>query len=480
MQLRRVRSGVIELTIIMLSTLMFPLAAFSQKTASGKSTSALGNWEGKLSVSGISLRIRFHIKKNRGGDLTATMDSPDQNANGIPVTKATQDQDNIKLDVQAIRGSYEGTIQPGTDSISGKWMQGGQTVQLNLKRIIGQSDQIDLIRPQEPQPSYPYQVDSVIFENSVDHVKLGGTLTYPSGKGPFPVLVMISGSGAQDRDENFMGHKPFLVIADYLTMHGYAVLRYDDRGVGASEGTMEGATTLDLSNDALAAVDYLSGKKMIDSRHIGLIGHSEGGVQAILLAKRDKKIKALVLLATPSLPGRDISVEQIENISRARGASQASIDKNVEVQKRILVLRDVKLDSMQIISRAKEILRQELPQLSDSQRSEMAVNILDQLMNPWARFYMSYNPRPDLAKLRIPVLALYGSKDLQVSAKTNAAAAQKALAPDDQSKIETIEGLNHLFQEANTGLPSEYSQIQQTFSPKALVIIGKWLDAHLK
>lgn len=452
----------------------------AQRTDSMNGKSVVGNWEGKLTLPGTSLRIRFHIKRNDSGHWTATMDSPDQNAYGIPVSAVESNHGTVTLDVKAIHGVYEGSLSEDYKHLKGTWKQAGQVFPLELQKTSKHDESEEVKRPQEPKPPYPYHSDSVTFQNKIDNVTLAGTLTYPNGSGPFPALILISGSGAQDRDETIADHKPFLVIADYLTRRGFAVLRYDDRGVGGSGGSLEGATTRDLSNDAQSAVRYLSGDQKIDKNRIGLIGHSEGGIQAILLAARDKQIKAVVLLASPAQPGSAISLEQIQEISRAKGVPQDAINKNLKLQKKVLSLSNRKIDSAQMNKEVKEIIKEEFPDMSDSRSESMAQNISSQLLNPWSRYYMTFDPKQTLSKLKIPVLALYGSKDLQVLAKNNAPVARKALAEDKAASVEILNGLNHLFQKANSGLPEEYGQIQQTFSPEALEIIGKWLNVHLK
>ena len=274
-----------------LSVLTVTETGFAQKSGSMNGTSVTGDWEGKLNIPGANLRIRFHINKNDDGSLAATMDSPDQNAYGIPVTSVAYKENTITLDVQVIHGAYEGALSENARQIKGTWKQGGQTFPLDLKKMTKQADLSEVKWPQEPKPPYPYHSDSVTFQNTIDKVTLAGTLTYPQGTGPFPALVLISGSGAQDRDETIADHKPFLVVGDYLTRHGFAVLRYDDRGIGGSDGSLNGATTRDLSNDAQAAVRYLSGDKKIDKNKSVLSGTVKAGFRLSCLLSGINKLR---------------------------------------------------------------------------------------------------------------------------------------------------------------------------------------------
>lgn len=436
------------------------------------SQNIIGQWNGTLNTGYIKLRIVFHIEKS-DNSYSATLDSPDQGANGLPVSSVAVEYDSIKLVINSIRGEYTGKIV-SDDSISGIFTQMGHQIPLNL--IKGITTETKISRPQEPKPPFPYYSEEVKFVNKIDGDTLAGTLTLPSKDGKYPVVVMITGSGAQNRNEEVFGHKPFLVIADYLTRNGIGVLRYDDRGTAKSTGNFKTATTYDFSKDAEAAINYLRTRKDVNKRQIGLIGHSEGGIIAPMVAQKDKNIAFIVLLAGTGVAGDKLLLSQAKAIGKASGMSEEALDKAAEINKSAYEL--VKKTNDQ--DKLKEELKNHLgTEIKDENQLTMAI---DQLTSPWFEYFLKYNPAPALEKIKIPVLALNGSKDLQVPAQENLPAIKSALerGGNKKYKIVEMEGLNHLFQECNTGSPTEYSKIEQTFSPKALKIIKDWIEARIK
>ena len=249
-----------------------------------------GQWNGLLKVQGTQLRLVFHVQK-QDSLFSSTMDSPDQGAKGIPVEKTTFEHSQLTLELPNLMIRYQGELKG--DSLTGLFEQGGFSTKLVLTRKIQEKEKI--IRPQEPLKPYPYYSEEVKFFNTKANIHLAGTLDLPQKQGRFPVVILISGSDPQNRNEELLGHKPFLVLADYLCKKGLAVLRFDDRGTAESEGDFQSATTLDFADDVEAAIDYLRSRKEIDKRHIGLIGHSEGGVIAPLVASRNKHVNFIVL-----------------------------------------------------------------------------------------------------------------------------------------------------------------------------------------
>lgn len=436
------------------------------------SQNIIGQWNGTLNTGYIKLRIVFHIEKSDNG-YSATLDSPDQGANGLPVSSVAVGDDSIRLVINSIRGEYTGKIV-SDDSISGIFTQMGHQIPLNL--IKGTTTATKISRPQEPKPPFPYYSEEVKFVNKIDGDTLAGTLTLPSKDGKYPVAVMITGSGAQNRNEEVFGHKPFLVIADYLTRNGIGVLRYDDRGTAKSTGNFKTATTYDFSKDVEAAINYLLTRDDVNKKEIGLIGHSEGGIIAPMVAQKDKNIAFIVLLAGTGVAGDKLLLSQAKAIGKASGMSEEALGKAAEIDKSAYEL--VKKTNDQ--DKLKEELKNHLgTEIKDENQLTMAI---DQLTSPWFEYFLKYNPAPALEKIKIPVLALNGSKDLQVPAQENLPAIKSALerGGNKKYKIVEMEGLNHLFQECNTGSPTEYSKIEQTFSPKALKIIKDWIEARIK
>ena len=408
-----------------------------------------GAWLGTLDTGALKLRLVFHI-----AGLTATMDSPDEGANGIPVTTVTRSGSSLTLELKQMGGEFEGKISSDLKVLEGTWSQGGVSLPLVLKHKNNTAE-MERRRPQNPVPPYPYRAEDVEYPNSVADIKLAGTLSIPSGSGPFPAVLLITGSGPQDRDETLLGHKPFLVLSDSLTRKGIEVLRADDRGVGKSGGSFSKSTTADFATDAEAGVAYLKTRSEINPHKIGLIGHSEGAVIAPMVAARNSDVAFIVMMAGSGVPGDEIIAEQVRLIGEASGETHQAALKNDAEERELLGL----------VKQGKP-----LPDtLPDGQ--------VKQLTSPWFRYFLAYDPVLALRKVRCPVLVLNGEKDLQVSPKQNLPAIRKALEEGGNKNVEVDElsGLNHLFQTAKTGLPGEYAEIEETIAPIALDKIVSWI-----
>jgi pimeloyl-ACP methyl ester carboxylesterase len=435
-----------------------------------------GQWNGVLKIQGMQLRLVFHITETGG-----TMDSPDQGVTGIPVTTASFNNPVLKLTVASLGIEYEGVL--GDDGvITGTFKQMGQSLPLSLSREAVEKEKV--VRPQEPVKPYPYHEEEVSFENTEAGITLAGTLTLPHKEGLFPAVVLISGSGAQNRDEEIMGHKPFLVIADYLTRNGIAVLRFDDRGTAASTGDFQTATSLDFSKDVEAAVRYLQTRKEINRKKIGLIGHSEGGCIAPMLASRSKEVAFIVLLAGTGVPGDQLLLSQQEAIYTASGMGDADWKTVKAINEKAFEIVIQSTDQEQLKADLTEYLKQALKDHPDQKPQGMSEEqfiqtSVTQLAMPWMTHFIKYDPAPALEKTKCPVLALNGEKDVQVPAKENLQAVKAALTKggNGQATTKVLPGLNHLFQECTTGLPAEYATIEQTFSPVALEEILQWIKS---
>lgn len=431
-----------------------------------------GKWNGALKVQGTQLRISFNVTPTENG-YKATMDSPDQKVTGIPLEKAAFENSVLKLEMPSAQISYLGTLNKD-NIIVGTFTQGGQSFEMNLSKEIIQKQVY--ARPQEPQKPFPYYTEDVKFENKADHVTLAGTLSLPKKEGNFPAVVLITGSGKQNRDEEILRHKPFLVLSDYLTKKGIAVLRFDDRGAGESTGDYTKESTIDLARDVQAGVDYLKTRKEINKTKIGLIGHSEGGPIAPIIAANSKDIDFIVLLAAPGLRGDKLLLLQKEVLERQFGVPENDIQKGQEIFK----------GGYEIIlasSANDEKLKNNLSHYAQSQFDDKtAKSFVDQITNVWWYNFLRLDPAIALAKVKCPVLALNGSKDLQVPAAVNLEMIKNALikAENKNVTIKEIPGLNHLFQECKTGSPMEYDTIEQTFSPIALEEISSWMVLQTK
>jgi len=466
----------------MKTTALILLISLCSLTIFGQDIS--GQWNGALKVQGTQLRLVFNVSKSANG-LSSTMDSPDQGAKGIPTTNTSFENSILKIKIANAQIEYEGTL--GTDNIIiGTFKQGGQSYPMNLSKNAIEKEKI--LRPQEPTKPYPYYSEDILFENKNEGFNLAGTLTLPKKDGVFPVVVLISGSGPQNRDEEILGHKAFLVLSDYLTKNGIAVLRYDDRGTALSKGDFKTATSADFATDVESAISYLKTRKEINKNKIGLIGHSEGGLIAPMVASKSKDVAFIVLLAGPGLQGDQLLLLQQKLIGKASGVSEEDLRKNeIENKKAFDIVNkspnqeQLNIDLTKFIK--KRLLDNPNPQKPAQMSDEDFVKLqVEQIANPWMQYFLKYNPVPTLEKVKCPVLAINGEKDLQVPPKENLEAIKKALAKGGNKKVTTKElpNLNHLFQECETGSPDEYATIEQTFSPTALTEILNWLQVQTK
>lgn len=426
-----------------------------------------GAWLGALDAGAMKLRIVFHISNTAQG-LRATLDSPDQGAKGLPVTVVTRKGPSLKLELKQVGGVFEGKIAGDLSAIQGTWTQGGGSAPLELKRVNDAA--IERRRPQNPVKPYPYREEELAYPNPSAGIKLAGTLTIPPGRGPFRAVVLITGSGPQDRDESLLGHKPFLVLADYLTRKGIAVLRFDDRGVGKSTGDFATATTADFATDAEAGVAYLKTRSEVDPHKIGLIGHSEGAVIGPMVAARNTDVAFLVMMAGSGVPGDEILVAQTLRISETSGKSHQEAAKNAADEREILNLLKHEKDQTVMEKKLREKLAGKIPE------AQLGAQI-QQISTPWFRYFIEYDPAPALKKVTCPVLAINGEKDMQVPPEQNLPPIRKALqaAGNKNFEIEELPGLNHLFQTARTGALSEYAEIEETMSAVVLAKIASWI-----
>ncbi|MBA2503122.1 MAG: alpha/beta hydrolase, partial [Pyrinomonadaceae bacterium] len=410
------------------------------------------------------------------GSLTSTLDSLDQAATNLPVDTITLDGARVRFEMKRLGAIYEGTLSANKSEIVGEWKQGPTTLPLTFKRT---AKPLVLNRPQEPKKPYPYAEEEVAYENKTDGVRLAGTLTLPRSQKPVPAVLLITGSGAQDRNETVFGHKPFLVLADYLTRRGIAVLRVDDRGFGRSTGKFITATSENFVTDAAAGVEFLKTRKEINPKQIGLVGHSEGGMIAPMLAAKSADVAFIVLMAGPGLTGEEILYRQAALILKASGATDEAIAKNRTGQERYFAVIKGERDNTIAARRIREISAElEVGMTEEQKKALRSSDAQTQFMlSPWFRYFLTYDPRPTLRKVQIPVLAINGERDLQVPPKENLAAIAEALKAGGNKDFTTVElpRLNHLFQESKTGNVDEYGKIEETFSPAALQLISDWI-----
>lgn len=435
----------------------------------------VGHWEGKINVpiQPLTIKVDLSIKDN---NWSGTIDIPSQGAKGLPLSnihiKENKDDVSVKFTISGIPGNptFDGRLQD--EIISGKFTQGGATFDFTLSRDIV----TDPARPQEPKPPFPYKIEEVAFKNGT--VNLAGTLTLPKGDGPFPAALLISGSGLQDRDQTLFGHKPFWVLADYLTRAGIAVLRVDDPGIGKSTPHPNPLTTADFATDVDAGVDFLKQDDRISS--VGLIGHSEGGAIAAIVASRRDDISFVVLMAAPGVLGAELLRKQNERIFDAMGIARQRKQTLLTLLDQLFTTLASDIADDELRQRIDAIIRKQFEAngVSIDQQDETQVQAaVEQILNPWMRYFLAFNPQPALKKVKAPVLALNGELDVQVDAGQNLTGIATALEQGENKNV-TIHRLpkhNHLFQRATTGLVNEYAVIEETISPEVLNLIRDWI-----
>lgn len=447
----------------------------------------VGTWEGTLNV-GVELRIVFHIKDGGDGKFSASADSPDQSAFNLPVDSVYFDGKNISLFMNAMQASFTGNL--ASDSlIIGEFKQGTH-FPLQLRKVNAVKTRF---RPQTPQPPYPYKEEKIIYENADKSIRFGATLTIPEGKGPFPAVVLISGSGGQNRNSSVLGHEIFQVLADHLTRNGLVVLRYDERGIGESTGTFQGSTSEDFARDVHTAVDQLLLRPEVNRKKIGLIGHSEGGMIAPMVATARKDITFLILLAAPGVPNLDLMTLQNEAIARSSGMPEIVVKEVAPLYRGITQSIIQAENNEQARTNAEAFLKNWtegkdatvlafLGLSDDNKRTEYVSSMTDQLRSPWFLFFTRYDPGPALEKLQGKVLALNGTRDLQVVHTQNLPGIEASLKKSKVKSyvVKEIPGLNHLFQTCNTCTLQEYGNLDESFSPIALNLISEWINREIK
>lgn len=429
-----------------------------------------GHWEGAIAIPGEPIAIRVDLVF--GATWTGTMDILEQGVQGAPLSVALSTEGITLISDLPGAPTFKGRLANG--AIEGEFAQGGNTFPFRLGRERAKPR----ARPQDPLPPYPYREEEVGYQNG--KIRLAGTLTIPDGEGPFPAVVLITGSGAQNRNEELLGHRPFLVLADHLTRAGIAVLRVDDRGVGGSSGNVRDATTADFAGDVLAGVRFLKEHAGIAGEAIGVLGHSEGGLVGPLAASRSSDIAFVVMLAGTGVTGAEILLAQGELIARSGGASEAQIAQTLALQKRTFALLRSGKDSTTIQAEIDATAHELQAGLSESERqgvAQQSEGSLREYLTPWFRFFISYDPRIALRSVTVPVLALNGELDLQVPADQNLPEIEKALreAGNKDVTIKRFPKMNHLFQVCATGSPAEYAHIDETINPAVLDCVTRWI-----
>lgn len=474
----------------LLLTLLFIGSFAVVKSQSQSAASIEGRWEGVLTLGANSLRIVFHFE-SAGEGYTGTMDSPDQGQNGIPCQNVVLEGDSLSLNVMNVI-DYHGK-QTDSTHITGNFAQNGMELLLNLeKKDASDTTAVKRNQSQTPKPPFSYLTKDVIYQSPDKKLQYGATITMPDSTGNFPAILLITGSGPQNRNEETAGHQPFAVLADYLTKAGYLVMRVDDRGVGKSTGVISESTTLDFADDVNRSIDYLKQLPQVNKKEIGLLGHSEGGLIAEIVAAKRKDIDFIILMAAPGIP-----IVKLMELQRMAVANK-NMSKDVRAYdstrfhlfaKAVLSSKDTAAIRTKMLKNAKRLQKKSaagfLPKTA-AERDAMAKKVVGVYFNlmvadPWMNNFLRMDPQPYLRQLSCKVLALNGSRDIQVLPEENLAGIKKSLAAGKSKTFDVVElpGLNHLFQECKECTVKEYGQLEQTLAPALLNKIGGWLKNNV-
>jgi uncharacterized protein len=462
-----------------------PVAPSAARVAAKSPAQAIrGNWLGTLEIRTFKLRLAIAVT-GEPGSLKGTFTSVDQDKVRHAFDKVALDGNKIHMVFKLAGIVIDGTLNAEGTEINSKFKQGLATFPIVFKKTDKAPETAR--RPQEPKRPFPYREVEVTYENPSEHSTLAGTLTLPKTGGPFAVVLLITGSGQQDRDETLLGHKPFLILSDYLTRRGIAVLRVDDRGIGGSKGDLANATSENFASDVLAGVNFLKTRKEINPHRIGLIGHSEGGLIAPMVAVKTPDVAFIVLLAGTGVPGSQISLFQMETLMKQSGASQAEIARSRNLQEKLYGILEHEADVKTRHAELKQAFEEGLAGLTAEEKKKAGAGATAEqraaaVDRPWTRFYFFHDPRETLRQVHCPVLAINGDKDIQVPSKVNLPEIEKALKeggnPDYTTKA--LPNLNHLFQTCKKGTLDEYATIEETMSPAALEIVADWITQHTR
>lgn len=429
-----------------------------------------GFWEGTLSYPGFETRIVLEIRPGDNGPPTVVIHRPDETSIPRPAELLVGDS-LLRVTVPGRATWFEGRLITPGDTLRGQWVEQGQRRFLLLHRvarIVGPA------RPQTPIPPFPYHTKDLLIAGPDPGDTLAGTLSWPAEGCPCPVAILIPGVGAHDRDYTLWGHRPFLVLADYLARRGVASLRYDERGVGGSTGDAADATSADYATDVLAWLAALERRPdIVDRDRIGLVGHSEGGTIATLAAAQSRAVAFVIMLASPGLPGREYNLQFETAMARAMGLPDDAIAARRAFQERVLDVVSTAPDSGTAARRLRALYAEAMPAVPEAELERG----IRRLTSPWFRFNLAHDPRATLRQVAAPVLAVFGELDRQVPPEGNRQAMAAALdTAAGLNRVVVLPGLNHFLQTATTGAPTEYARIEETIAPTALALILEWIE----
>jgi len=478
----------VKISILILVILAALLYLISQNTSIFKFTSQdklLGKWGGLLNGRTHNVMVFTIIKKDSTGKITGKISHPKKYDLFSDIDSLIVNDDSLEFFVKKYKVHFRGKFLEDSNKIVGLWQQPG----FKRRFVFFPNDELYRVnRPQHPFKPFPYASDSVEFYNTSDSTLLAGTITYPKNESrKFPAVLLLSGLGPHDRDATMYFHKPFLVISDFLTRNGFAVFRFDERGVGKSSGDFNAAKREDLIEDAYAALEFLKKQSFVDSTRTGILGFSEGSIIGAKLSDMDKNVKFLIMLSAPAKPGDSILVNQTKRMGEKLNIPPKEIRKDLEFNKKMLDVITTVKDTSVMRKKLIALFNKQMKEMPEKERARRRFNLrafnkqLDYMLTPWFLAYLKEDPRDYYAKVRCPVLALYGENDFQIDPVSNKNLLNEILKQAGNKNVKNIilKEMNHLFQESNTGLPAEYKKNKQTFSKEALKIILDWLNQTL-
>ena len=456
---------------------------------------AEGDWFAVLDAMGTKMPMKLELSQDDGAWYGAMLD-PTKSGRRIEMSRVAFNGQKLDFEVELLGITYNG-VKDGNE-LRGIFNQANVDFDLVFTRHRPEGYPVDegpmTIRNRMQDPTdFPYSRTVVNFPGGVEGVVMAGELTVPESGAPKALLVLVSGSGPQDRNcylGSQINHSPFLVLSDYLTRLGYGVLRYDDRGVGESTGNFANATSADLASDAAAAIRYLRGVPGMEKMAIGIAGHSEGGIIAPMVAAEDDQLDFVILLAGPGMPIDSLMLEQRRQVAKSMGMPEYAIKRDEPALRAgyTFIKENTLLDQDQFVEGLYSVFEEQLVNLPEALRKSIVdprafnAQYVKPLSSPWMRYFIAFNPQDYLQKLTIPILAINGTSDVQVPAMDNLNAISKAMAisGNRDATVLPLLGLNHLFQPSETGALSEYGTIKTTFDPAALKVVGDWLEERFQ
>ncbi len=437
-------------------------------------------WSGKLNMGTATVTVEFNVTYDWPNPKWVTLDIPEQHVWDLECKLAKWSKDSFNIDIPVAKARFLGKKEHHDSMAVGSWIQGPYQFPLGVNRSY---DNIEPVRPQNPDLFPDYLVEELLVTNTKDNLTLFATLTIPKGYQMKGCAILVSGSGKQDKEESMVGHKPFWIIADYLTKNGYAVMRFDDRGSFRSTGSFENSTIFDFANDVNAVIDMAKERTGItDDKKMGLIGHSEGSLVSQIVLK-DRKLGFFISLAGPAVPVKELMMQQNKDLSTVMGVNENDFAKLVGpfLNKIFKIAGDLTVDSATAGSSIKNIFKIHGPKLPDAAKSRFSIGaeedeVIAEFLRKPMRAFLSFNPSNYLDSIQTPFLALNGSLDKQVNAAQNLKAFKKYLANNPKNEVVEVKDKNHLFQTTTTGEISEYGKLEETFSPEVLILMRDWLN----